>query len=358
MNIGILTFHYCNNYGAVLQAYALQQYLKQLGHSPYFVDYKLKVLTQRYKLFSLIKYRGKSLKTKMFTFLGTCKWLMLLINKRKRYEDFRHLYFDEISIEQLNNLDGIIVGSDQVWNRKITKGYDPVYWGSLYRQCSVCHYSYAASAPAMEIDEEAGEYLKNFRLLGVREIRLQKKLKELFHVDTTLNCDPVFLLPLETWYSVAGDSKLISGEYTLTYNINGIKGLMKYEKTQFEGKADKIVSYPRDGMFKSAGPIEFLNYFKYAKNALVSSFHGTAFSILFHKSFLYFPVGNERDERVLPLLSFLGLECCIYSEGTVVNQNIDWAKVDERLQQLVGQSESYINRVLSDCKKIKYEGNN
>ncbi len=357
MNIGILTFHYCNNYGAVLQAFALQQYLKQLGHSPYFVNYKLKVLTQRYKLFSPIKYRNKSLTAKVVTFLKNCYSLPQLIRKKKRYEAFRQLYFKEIRVEQLNDLDGIVVGSDQVWNRKITKGYDPVYWGSLYRQCSVCHYSYAASAPATEIGDEVGEYLKNFKLIGIREIKLQNRLNELFHVDTALNCDPVFLLPSEQWIKTAGDSQMILGRYTLSYNLNGVKGLRDFEERKFGGSSS-LISYTKDKRFRSAGPKEFLNYFRFSTKTLVSSFHGVAFSILFHKPFLYFPVGNEKDERVLPLLSSLGLECCIYCEGSEVNQNIDWGKVDERLQELIEQSKSYINRVLSDCKKIKDERNN
>ncbi len=357
MNIGILTFHYCNNYGAVLQAFALQQYLKQLGHSPYFVDYKLKVLTQRYKLFSPIKYRNKSMTAKVVTFLKNCYSFPQLICKKKRYEEFRQLYFKEISIEQLNKLDGIVVGSDQVWNRKITKGYDPVYWGSLSHQYGVYHYSYAASAPATEIDEEVRNYLKNFSLIGVREIKLQNRLNELLHVDTSLNCDPVFLLPFEQWTRTAGDSQMISGRYTLSYNLNGVKRLRDFEKSKLGGSS-KLVCYTKDKRFKSAGPKDFLNYFKYATNTLVSSFHGVAFSILFHKPFLYFPVGNEKDERVLPLLSSLGLECCIYGEGSEVCQNIDWGKVDKRLQELIEQSKSYINRVLSDCKKIKDERNN
>ena len=294
----------------------------------------------------------------MVTFLKNCYSLPQLIRKKKRYEAFRQLYFKEIRVEQLKDLDGIVVGSDQVWNRKITKGYDPVYWGSLYRQCSVCHYSYAASAPAMEIDEEVRNYLKNFRLIGVREIKLQNRLSELFHVDTALNCDPVFLLPFEQWTKTAGDSRIISGKYTLSYNLTSVKSLREYVKRHHKGMAEKIVRYPKDSSFKAAGPVEFLNLFKYSDNTLVSSFHGTAFSILLHKPFLYFPLGNEKDERVLPLLSSIGLECCIYSEGTDVNQNIDWGKVDERLQELIEQSKSYISRVLSDCKKKQDERNN
>ena len=48
MKIGILTFHYCNNFGAVLQAYALRECLSQMGHEVYFVDYKLPILLHRY----------------------------------------------------------------------------------------------------------------------------------------------------------------------------------------------------------------------------------------------------------------------------------------------------------------------
>lgn len=39
MKIGIITLHYALNAGAVLQAFALQTYLKSLGHEVEFIDY-------------------------------------------------------------------------------------------------------------------------------------------------------------------------------------------------------------------------------------------------------------------------------------------------------------------------------
>ena len=40
MKIGILTFHWPENYGAVLQAYALQSYLTDLGHDVEIINYR------------------------------------------------------------------------------------------------------------------------------------------------------------------------------------------------------------------------------------------------------------------------------------------------------------------------------
>ena len=100
---------------------------------------------------------------------------------------------------------------------------------------------------------------------------------------------------------------------------------------------------------RKAGPKEFISLMYYSEFTLVSSFHGTAFSIIFHKPFIFFPNLDERDERVLSLLHQFGLEHCIYN-GNLNTQNvptINWDLVDKHLNMKQIESLKFLSHALS-----------
>lgn len=337
MKIGILTFNYCNNFGATLQAYALCKAMKNVGHYVSFIDYKLEYLTRRYTLFQFYTYAGKSITWKIGKFTKSVFDIPRKLRKRKIFNDFRKQYLPEESVSNAS-FDCIVVGSDQVWNPNVTGGYDEAYYGIKYK--GIKHISYAASCPASAIDESKKNLYANFDTIGVRE---KKSLDKLHKIGITayLNIDPTFLLSREEWMELVDNKRIIDNNYLLVYNLSGLKEIIPIAK-RFSEEHD-WVNTEQKNVFKDAGPKEFVNLFMNAEATIVSSFHGTAFSIICHKPFLFFPNNDERDERVLSLLQSLNLEHCVYSKENGVNMPIiDWKNVDEKLDLLKKTSLSYL----------------
>ncbi len=349
MKIGILTFYYCKNYGAFLQAFALKKYLETLGHDTFFVNYKIKSLIKRYTLFPYYKERS---------FLGNLKANFRAIFEIKnrslrisKFNSFSKEYFKEKGIYSRNDADLIFVGSDQVWNPKLTYGYDEIYYGILAKKYNIPHFTYAVSCPASLLTLDIKSYLSNFKKIGVRERELQSTLKKMFDVDSVMTLDPTLL------FTVSFYNKLIESQpvalkqnYLLSYNLMSNKSQTECAITYAK---DRNLTYVgmHDIAFKTAGPLDFLSLIKNAKYIFSSSFHGTVFSILFHKKFMCFLSGDERDERILSLLEALKLEQCIYSKDKPLFPNVNWVEVDKKMEDMREKSKLYITNILKNVSK-------
>lgn len=134
--IGILTFHRATNYGAILQAYALVQYLRNEGYDAKIVDYKPKGMGI---LYAQLNVPGLFRKFKRIILN-----ILMLPSLNNRYKK-RKMFWDYIKnvlpmtdrIEgtcSIPEMDAFIVGSDQVWSVCFTGGLDPFYWGLFDRK--------------------------------------------------------------------------------------------------------------------------------------------------------------------------------------------------------------------------------
>ena len=134
MKVGIITFHRAWNYGAVLQCYALQQAIKDLGHDVMVIDYRQPAIEKCYQAFSLKGSIKALLKPGKYSEQG-----FLYRNRiRKEFTEFRDRFFDltapctQSSIP--DDFDVYIIGSDQLWVPNWTGGYfDEVYFGNFKR---------------------------------------------------------------------------------------------------------------------------------------------------------------------------------------------------------------------------------
>lgn len=182
MKIGILTFHAAHNYGAVLQCYALQEYLKSKGNEVFVIDYRSKYLLDCYKWFNCKLFIKSIVK---FTFIK--EWKKML-DKRKRSNKFEtfiqnRLNIINVSILKTNFFDYIVIGSDQVWNTKLTNGYDKYYWGQFCHPVQTKIISYSASLELIwpkDEDDNVKKMLSNFERISVREKDLAIKLSSIF----------------------------------------------------------------------------------------------------------------------------------------------------------------------------------
>ena len=174
MKIGILTFHSAHNYGAVLQAYGMQKEIERLGHSATFINYYNRVLEDRNR------YR-RAVRTPK-EFLASLAYKLLASKLKKRYERFdsfqrehlsltkRYTTPEELEAEVEWDFDGVLCGSDQVWNYQ--QGLSPIYFFRFLDE-AVPAIAYAPSFgkafDAASAPTELGPWINRFQYLSGRD---------------------------------------------------------------------------------------------------------------------------------------------------------------------------------------------
>ncbi len=313
MKIGILTFHNADNYGAVLQCYALQEYLKKQfpGDEVCAVDHKNPLIEQTYKAFPFVWKKKRGFFANVLRFGYWCFLFPERKRGKKAFNDFRK---NMLVLENgnLNDYDAIFYGSDQIWNRTIV-GNDDVFFGANFEGRK---FAYAASdGGELLLDESTLENLKSFKLISCREDSLSKRLLAGGLAAQNV-CDPVLLLSKDEWNHFAKNPE--EKGYLLAYQMSfrpdfNDKALRLGKK--LEKKVIQIYYVRSLRQFFVGGqkaisaitPQQFVGYFSNADFVFTTSFHGTAFSILFEKPF-YVLSFEKRSERITDLLKTVGLE--------------------------------------------------
>ena len=146
--IGILTFHFKDNFGAVLQCYAMQEYLSSIGYDVEVINFKPGYFR---RTASIVKQQIKYLLTnfKSLNIFLYCKQIVALVIQTRKFKAFRkkflktsmHLNASSIN-HNLNNYDLIITGSDQIWNS--IKSYSKAYFLKPFSDYHGKRFAYAA----------------------------------------------------------------------------------------------------------------------------------------------------------------------------------------------------------------------
>lgn len=359
--IGILTFHRAHNYGAVLQAFASQECLKELGHDVYFIDYENKKLMDIYKTFN---FRRIISRNPILFFKRLKKEIETYPVKRKRSKAFDEfiernlLISSHIDEEYINSYyDYVYIGSDQVWNFHLTRGFDKYYWGQIkHSNSNLRIISYAASMEVLTLSEadkkEISQNLKNIDSISVREDSLKENLESLTNRNISVVADPTLLLGREFWSKFATKPK-VDKPYLLLYQVrsNSKNELMAKNIAKKLGLEVVFLSARIDAqnstICKAASPSDYLGLFKNASFILCSSFHGTVFSAVFQVPFYSILMNDGKDSRSLSLLNFLNLKHrAISDENQFVEEPIDWKQVEGRLDEIKKSSLNFINSVI------------
>lgn len=319
MKIGILTFHCAHNYGAILQCYALQEYLKLNGHEVFIINYRPEYLTRNYKLFRKDRFLSKN---PIKLAQKTIHELKIFYARKQRYEKFECFitkHFNLLNINKIleSNLDLIIVGSDQVWNTHLTHGFDDYFWGNFKKSSHTKLISYAASIGEIwdKTEKEIVKSLwKNFDCISIREIDTVNLLqKEIPDIKFNAGVDPTLLIGQKNWEKIA-QKPHIDSPYLLYYQVRiSQKGLDIAKKIAHQKGLRLIclsasVSSKNSKECHNTSPEEFLGWFKFASFVVCTSFHGTIFSIIFEKDFISIKLNDGKDLRVLSLLRLFHLE--------------------------------------------------
>lgn len=361
--IGIITFHRAMNYGAVLQAYALQRALFNMNVECEIIDYRKNKIELDYSLFSLTKYKGLS----FIQFIKELAKSLLLFRPRKikNYKSFILKYlvvsnkrYDKKNINQANDsYDIFITGSDQVWNNVCT-GLDKAYFLEFVNDGRK-KFSYAASFGFQKLrDELVTEYkrlLGGFNCISVREESGVRIIQELLDRKAELSLDPTLLVDKNSWESISIKPKL--DRYILVYCLVKSENLNVFAE-QLSLKVNLPVVYIDVSMkyiFKknrivNAGPRELLGYFSNADFIITNSFHGLMFSINFNKKvFVEQQRGkNNYDTRLVNMVKLFHLENrdVMYRDNININDEIDYRTINQILDIERKKSLDYLQRVI------------
>lgn len=343
MKSGILTFHQSRNYGAVLQAYALCSVLNKLNIDAEIINYSCPHIDERLKLWNSNKNIIKSILQFVFRFrkkLAFDSFENNVLKKSKKIER------EEI-VEFLNRYDAVVVGSDQVWNEQII-GNDNVYFLDNVDSQKI---AYAASAgDAIEISKSALNYIKQFDFVSVREKKLQHYLLSQ-DIKSCICCDPTILAGKDCFEQIVAPP-IKHKEYVFVFMIWNSKSLLNNAKKFAEANGLEVVSSKESiDFFLHCRPEEFLSWIKNATYVFTNSFHGTVFSLLYHKKFVssICKKQGEKNIRIQELLTSVG--CCsnfITDENCQV-ENItepNFDLIDKHLQEIRNESLMYLKNSL------------
>lgn len=352
MRIGVLTFHRACNYGAVLQCYAMQETLRSLGHEVEVVDYRAYNIEKTYKLIKT--YNG------IRTFIRSLLTMRFSYKQSQNFKSFRDNFLNVTkksyqSAESLEatDYDFFIIGSDQVWSQRINCGYDPVYWGAFCFKTQKISYAASMGGHKPFCEEEIhliNKYIEYFHTASVREDVLCEELNGILrHKKVALVLDPTLIAPISVYEKIL--IKPVETNYVLYYQqghhpftkeiVANVAKQLKCKVVVIAGVKEKYaVPYSYYNQADLSVP-EFLGFFKYAKFVFASSFHGTAFSIVFEKDFYY--VGNARIERSKSLLNQLGLlNRMIFSDKLVDVTKVDYDCIRDKKNLLMKESLSFL----------------
>ncbi len=369
LNIGVLTFQYARNYGAQMQCYALQKYLKSLGCDVQIINY---IPTERKR--SLCRELLHLCKQTFVGVFGSRNNLTLSKRsyraqelKIKKFQAENMTLTSELSLDEIGKFnfdyDIIIVGSDQIWNPYQHK--DAIYFLSPFVSYSGVRASYAPCCAKNSYSEENRERLQNalnkFDLLSVRNMETQRFVASLVGRDVPIVCDPTFLIQYDD-LNEAFDFELPE-KYILTYVLasapsEGHEIFIEEIKRRYPNcgvvsivldKIDWELSEVSDIVLTELSPEQWVSLFKGASFVYTDSFHGMAFALNFKIQFLAYYVEALRASRFLDMATKLNLGGYIvdsFENYSCSVEPIDYAEVYPIIESMVTDSKEYINKIL------------
>ena len=357
MKIGIATFQWSDNYGAVLQAYALQTFLVDREHDVQIVDYRSRLSIPFLKKWLSASPRGCLLKWE-------ANW------KKYLFERFRqqHLacttevFYSGADLEKIKDrFDLLISGSDQVWNPRWLEQVDGFF--DLYFLSFAGHktrrISYAASIGHSNVSTLTDQWMEMMRerllamdAISVREASSISLIQDLTgRTDAVQVVDPTLLLNRSRYDALIGKSS-IRNKCLFSYMLHGVEhdagsvadslNLLLINCNARNSKLHRGYQLP--------SPVGWLKEIRDASLVVTNSFHATVFCLIFHTPFITVLVDGaigSMNSRIIELLEPLGLMHRIVSPCEEVSLDrytdaIDWDRVDQKMTLMKAESVKFI----------------
>ena len=381
MRIGVLTLWQSkDNYGQMLQCYALQQFLREKGHEPYLISYRFikeerqytsfwKMLLKVYVIYPLASVFGLGRDKKK---LADEEFEKYCHEKKRSFDGFLKKYIN--LSKTYNNLDDLqknppvadcyVVGSDQVWAQLLSKPENSAFFLDFGDE-KTKRIAYAASFSMNEYPENLRSKLaENFSRFNAISVRETQGIYICNSVGTkaTKVVDPTLLLGTKAFENISA-KRLNSDKYAFVYQLN-IASPDEICWTDAQAYCNEshldVIATASSGYFEGLEILkgakyvypsipEWLSLIRHSEIVITTSFHGIVFSILFHKNFVYIPlkgVHSGGNARVFNLLSDLKIEeksvSCGRTFNDVASFEIDYSKCNSILKEKVAESASFL----------------
>ena len=399
-DVGILTFHWANHIGAVLQVYALCKILSDMGYDTEVINFvprsaatstiRSNKLVESYRIHRSLE-PAESIVMSALRFMARGINYVLRTPARIRssisFENFRRGYLRVsptaiTSLEELrlecSRFEAVIVGSDQVWNPEFLESSGYAYL-LPFKLAGTKKIGFSASI-AVDPPSIPGStlelyrrYLQDFSFISLRERPHARMLAELLGREIYHTLDPVLLVSREVFERIANTAlDPPYSRYVLVYNLDtsllplireleeaiDLPVVVYVKPSIFSVLYDDVMrthfEWVRRSSFYSAGPGEFIALLKRAELVVTNSYHGVALSILFEKPFIAAAVGLafKTKTRILDLLEILNLNRRLVFPGVrltkVIDEDIYYAEVRRVLNTLRESSLKLLRRALKE----------
>lgn len=384
--IGICIKYYHENYGGMLQAFATTKLLDRMGVEYEIIRYEKKkdlvfILKSIPRLFNnvLINDKYEAFQKKM-SFKKHPEFLEKDKIRMKAFDRFRTEKFqDKLSeinygydklVESTSKYNAVLVGSDQLWS---PAGLPTNFYNLMFVPQKIRKISYASSFGVKYIPwyqkRRTAKYLDRIEYISLRENSGQKIVKELIGRDAPVVLDPVFMFNKNEWADLIPIKQHYGEEYIFAYFLGNNPEQRKAVKELATKTGLKIVTLrhldqfvEEDEQFGDYAPYDiapddFLNLLRGAKYVCTDSFHGAVFSIIHKKQFVVFnrysdTSKHSKNSRIDSLCQNLEISNCRYNGNIdeVINNKIDYSKVDENYIRLREKSAEYLEKSLDGIK--------
>lgn len=355
MKIGIITVHRAYNYGSVLQCYALQEYLKSLGHDTWVIDYRQQWTEAVYSVFSM-HYIWHFIKLRDFRaiidYVRKYKQRKTVINQQKNiFQTFTERFnlTKPCTRRVPKDFDIYLIGSDQLWTHQCVGGEDKFYLGKFKHPKGSKIIGYSLSSSTTSLHKFGGERLKsiiaNFDKLSVREHGNSELIKALTGVSLPITIDPTLLVNVDFWESMVNHSWK-DKNFIAIYQARPVVGDADYLKHKALELSESLNCEVIDLRTMQYSVEDFISIIKYAKYVLTTSYHAAVFSVLMETPCYAIKLNDGFDVRYVDLLTELGLESeLVNMDFRPETININFEGVKERIRKYKDSSIKFLRSI-------------
>lgn len=361
MKIGIMTFPNTTSYGATLQMYGLYRAVENTGAEAEIINYQNSYMKARRHTSAIRKRSGIAGKLRL------CATKALHIRQTMgfhKFEKYMARYpvrsFDDSTrlADIAKRYDGVICGSDQVWNPNITDldlSYFLNFCGTGTKRI--------AYAPSFGISEFSSYFINRicpelvqFAHVSVREKDGATLLEPLLDCKVPIVLDPTFLVSREEWMTLERKHPMAKGQYVLYFPVRKSNSLLQFSRELAKKRNAKLIIIEgnflyqlrnRDTNVKYAldlSPEEWLSLVHHAECIVTNSYHGAAFSIHYQKDF-YLEYSSKTNSRLKQLMEISKLERRVVGDDCADwNEHIDYQSVESRISPVRSASMDYLKR--------------
>ena len=390
MTTAIVTWISYNNYGSILQAYAIQRKLLQnniqnviISDKNILEDSSLRKSNSRVNKAPLMVPRQSFLNRTIKIILNISRLSRIIclrfspdkykqpyLNSQFAFEKFRteDLYIlkgkRESDIFSLNSeFDAFIAGSDQIWSVS-EQDFNPYYFLDFVQKPKI---AYAPSIGTTFLPTDKAEQIKmllsDFSAISVREQDTAKQLSELLHRKVEWVADPTLLHDSQFWSAFTAGIPVRKKPYLLCYFLENKDWYFSYAKRLAKQLHLSIVLLPNKWDFlssayvvrKGVGPKEFVSLIQHAEFVLTDSYHGSIFSLIFNRNFLHLLRFSDDDKRsqnirIYSLFNYLRIDDRIVTKFDSFGASLqieNYSEINKKIEKLREKSIHYLQNSLA-----------